>query len=111
MNSDPKGVVDDAASMEPVDAAEAERRSKFGAATDGWDATLRVEADLGAVTLRSITGHRWQDRAFDIDSDATPARQVDYMPPRCEARESGDSGVGLRVSSTRPRADPAGSLT
>lgn len=47
--------------------------------TDGWDATLRVEADLGAVTLRSITGHRWQDRAFDIDSDATPARQVDFV--------------------------------
>ena len=46
---------------------------------DGWDATLRAEFDLGAVTLRSITGYRWQDRGFDIDSDATPARQVDFL--------------------------------
>ncbi|WP_195908441.1 TonB-dependent receptor [Novosphingobium sp. Gsoil 351] len=46
---------------------------------DSWDATLKVEADLGAVELRSITGYRWQDRGFDIDSDATPARQVDFV--------------------------------
>ena len=46
---------------------------------DAWDATLRVEVDLGGVQLRSITGYRWQDRIFDIDSDATPARQVDFV--------------------------------
>ena len=46
---------------------------------DAWDATLRVEIDLGGVELRSITGYRWQDRIFDIDSDATPGRQVDFV--------------------------------
>ena len=46
---------------------------------DSWDATLRVEADLGGVRLRSITGYRNQERIFDIDSDATPARQVDFV--------------------------------
>lgn len=46
---------------------------------DSWDATLRIKADLGAVSLTSITGYRWQDRGFDIDSDATPARQVDFV--------------------------------
>jgi iron complex outermembrane receptor protein len=46
---------------------------------DAWDATLRVEIDLGGVELRSITGYRWQDRVFDIDADATPARQVDFV--------------------------------
>ena len=46
---------------------------------DAWDATLRVEVDLGGVELRSISGYRWQDRIFDIDSDATPARQVDFV--------------------------------
>ena len=46
---------------------------------DSWDGTLRIEAELGAVKVRSITGYRWQDRAFDIDSDATPARQVDFV--------------------------------
>ncbi|MBO9698402.1 MAG: TonB-dependent receptor plug domain-containing protein, partial [Sphingopyxis sp.] len=40
---------------------------------DSWDATLKVEADLGAVKLTSISGYRWQDRGFDVDSDATPA--------------------------------------
>jgi iron complex outermembrane receptor protein len=47
---------------------------------DAWDATLRIEAGLGGgITLRSISGYRWQDRSFDIDSDATPARQVDFV--------------------------------
>jgi len=46
---------------------------------DSWDATLRIQADLGGVILRSITGYRWQDRGFDIDSDATPRRQVDFL--------------------------------
>jgi len=46
---------------------------------DAWDATLRVEIGLGSVELRSITGYRWQDRVFDIDSDATPRRQVDFL--------------------------------
>ena len=46
---------------------------------DAWDATLRVELGLGDVELRSITGYRWQDRGFDIDSDATPLRQVDFV--------------------------------
>ena len=46
---------------------------------DSWDATLRVEADLGPVRLRSITGYREQERGFDIDSDATPRRQVDFI--------------------------------
>ena len=46
---------------------------------DAWDATLRIEVDLGGVELRSISGYRWQDRTFDIDADATPARQVDFV--------------------------------
>ena len=46
---------------------------------DSWDATLRVNVERGAVTLTSVSGYRWQDRGFDIDSDATPARQVDFL--------------------------------
>ena len=46
---------------------------------DAWDATLRVEVDLGGVELRSISGYRRQERGFDIDSDATPRRQVDFV--------------------------------
>ncbi len=46
---------------------------------DSWDASLKVEADLGAAKLTSISGYRWQDRGFDVDSDATPARQVDFL--------------------------------
>jgi hypothetical protein len=78
MSSDPKGVVDDAASVEPVDAAEAERRSKFGAATDGWEAYNkwldRVRPKPGAPSrqaviakaLYSVSSYKnWADKAKD----------------------------------------------
>jgi iron complex outermembrane receptor protein len=47
---------------------------------DSWDATLTGRIGLGGgITLSTITGYRWQKRGFDIDSDATPARQVDFL--------------------------------
>ena len=46
---------------------------------DTWDATATVKARLGWADLTSITGYRYNDRAFDIDTDATPARQTDFL--------------------------------
>jgi iron complex outermembrane receptor protein len=68
---------------------------------DAWDATLRVEADLGRVRLRSITGYREQDRIFDIDSDATPARQVDFV----QSDEIGQFTQELHLAGTTRLAD------
>jgi iron complex outermembrane receptor protein len=46
---------------------------------DQWGATLRMDAELGAATLTSVTGYVWFDRAFYIDTDATPAFQTDFI--------------------------------
>jgi iron complex outermembrane receptor protein len=47
---------------------------------DQWGATLRADADLGeTTTLTSVTGYAWFDRAFYIDTDATPLFQTDFL--------------------------------
>ncbi|HEX5775522.1 MAG TPA: TonB-dependent receptor plug domain-containing protein, partial [Caulobacteraceae bacterium] len=45
---------------------------------DAWDVTATLKGSIGDVQVTSITGYRESDRAFEIDSDATPARQVDF---------------------------------
>ena len=46
---------------------------------DNLAATLTIDARLGELTLTSVTGYVDFDRTFDIDSDATPAREVDFL--------------------------------
>ncbi|MGE0044763.1 MAG: TonB-dependent receptor [Hyphomonadaceae bacterium] len=46
---------------------------------DAWDFTARITADLNFATLTSISGYRYHDRAFFIDTDATPFPQTDFL--------------------------------
>jgi iron complex outermembrane receptor protein len=45
---------------------------------DAWDVTATLKGSIGSVGVTSITGYRESDRGFEIDSDATPLRQVDF---------------------------------
>ena len=83
MSSDPKRAVDDIADDDQVDEADAARRSKFGAATDGWEAYNkwldRVRPRPGAQSrqaviakaLYSVSSYKnWADKAKDaFDKD------------------------------------------
>ncbi|HEV8332578.1 MAG TPA: TonB-dependent receptor [Steroidobacteraceae bacterium] len=46
---------------------------------DNTAVTLTMNADLGAATLTSVSGYVDFDRKFDIDVDATPARELDFL--------------------------------
>jgi iron complex outermembrane receptor protein len=46
---------------------------------DQWGTTLRADADLGGATLTSVTGYIQFERAFYIDTDATPLFQTDFI--------------------------------
>jgi iron complex outermembrane receptor protein len=47
--------------------------------SDQLAATLRLEADLGGVTLTSITGYIDFDRTWGADTDGSPFRQTDFI--------------------------------
>ena len=55
--------------------------------------------DLGDMTLTSVTGYVDFDRTFDIDADATPARELDFLETddvrqfSQELRLAGDSAL------------------
>ena len=65
---------------------------------DQWAGTLRLEADLGGVTITSITGYVDFDRQWGADTDGTPYRQTDFVETddiqqfSQEVRVSGDTG-------------------
>lgn len=65
---------------------------------DQFAATLRLEADLGGVTLTSITGYIDFDRHWGADTDGTPFRETDFIETddiqqvSQELRLSGDTG-------------------
>ncbi|MFT3725568.1 MAG: TonB-dependent receptor [Hyphomonadaceae bacterium] len=65
---------------------------------DQLAATLRLEADLGGVTLTSITGYIDFDRKWGADTDGTPFRETDFIETddiqqvSQELRLSGDAG-------------------
>lgn len=65
---------------------------------DQLSATLRLEAELGDVTLTSITGYIDFDRKWGADTDGTPFRQTDFIETddiqqvSQELRLSGDAG-------------------
>lgn len=65
---------------------------------EAWDATLKINGDLGFATLTSVTGYRSHDRSFFIDADATPLPQVDFNQTdrveqvSQELRLTGDTG-------------------
>ena len=67
--------------------------------SDNLGATLTVDAHLGEMTLTSVTGYVDFDRTFDIDSDATPARELDFLETddvrqfSQELRLAGDSAL------------------
>jgi iron complex outermembrane receptor protein len=46
---------------------------------DNTGVTLTMNAGLGAATLTSVTGYVDFERTFDIDVDATPARELDFV--------------------------------
>lgn len=46
---------------------------------DQLSATLRLEADLGGMTLTSITGYIDFDRNWGADTDGTPFRETDFI--------------------------------
>jgi iron complex outermembrane recepter protein len=46
---------------------------------DNTGVTLTMNAALGDTTLTSVTGYVDFDRTFDIDVDATPARELDFV--------------------------------
>jgi iron complex outermembrane recepter protein len=46
---------------------------------DNQSVTLTMNAALGAATLTSVSGYVDFDRTFDIDVDATPARELDFL--------------------------------
>ena len=46
---------------------------------DNTGVTLTMNAGIGAATLTSVTGYVDFDRTFDIDVDATPARELDFV--------------------------------
>jgi iron complex outermembrane receptor protein len=47
--------------------------------SDQLAATLRLEADLGGITLTSITGYIDFDRTWGADTDGSPFRQTDFI--------------------------------
>jgi iron complex outermembrane recepter protein len=65
---------------------------------DNLAATLTIDARLGDLTLTSVSGYVDFDRQFFIDSDATPAREVDFLESddieqySQELRLAGESG-------------------
>jgi iron complex outermembrane recepter protein len=46
---------------------------------DNTGVTLTMNAGLGDATLTSVTGYADFERTFDIDVDATPARELDFV--------------------------------
>ena len=46
---------------------------------DNTGVTLTMNAALGAATLTSVSGYVDFERTFDIDVDATPARELDFV--------------------------------
>jgi iron complex outermembrane receptor protein len=46
---------------------------------DTLAATLTLNVGLGAATLTSVSGYVDFERTFDIDSDATPFREIDFV--------------------------------
>ena len=46
---------------------------------DQYAATLRLQADLGSVTVTSITGYLDFERQWGADTDGTPFRQTDFI--------------------------------
>jgi iron complex outermembrane recepter protein len=65
---------------------------------DQLSATLRLEANLGDLTLTSITGYIDFDRNWGADTDGTPFRQTDFIETddiqqiSQEVRLAGDAG-------------------
>lgn len=46
---------------------------------DQYSATLRMQAELGDVTLTSISGYLDFEREWGVDTDGTPFRQTDFV--------------------------------
>jgi iron complex outermembrane receptor protein len=68
---------------------------------DNTAVTLTMNADLGAATLTSVSGYVDFDRKFDIDVDATPARELDFL----ESDDIKQYSQELRLAATGERLD------
>ncbi len=68
---------------------------------DQWSTTLRLEADLGGVTLTSITGYTDFERQWGADTDATGFRQTDFI----ESDDIQQISQELRLSGNTDRLD------
>lgn len=72
--------------------------------SDQFAATLRLEADLGGVTLTSITGYVDFDRNWGADTDGTPFRETDFIETddiqqvSQEVRLSGEAGAASWIA-------------
>jgi iron complex outermembrane receptor protein len=68
---------------------------------DNTAVTLTMNADLDGATLTSVSGYVDFDRKFDIDVDATPARELDFL----ESDEIKQYSQELRLAATGERLD------
>jgi iron complex outermembrane receptor protein len=68
---------------------------------DNAAATLTMNADLGAATLTSVSGYVDFERTFDIDVDATPARELDFL----ESDDIRQYSQELRLAASGERLD------
>jgi iron complex outermembrane receptor protein len=68
---------------------------------DNQSVTLTMNAALGAATLTSVSGYVDFDRTFDIDVDATPARELDFLETDAIKQYSQE----LRVAASGERLD------
>jgi iron complex outermembrane receptor protein len=68
---------------------------------DSTGITLTMNAALGAATLTSVSGYVDFDRTFDIDVDATPARQLDFL----ESDDIEQYSQELRLAASGERLD------
>ncbi len=64
---------------------------------DQWGTTLRADADIGDATLTSVTGYIQFERAFYIDTDATPFFQTDFL----QSEKVNQISQELRLAGTR----------
>ena len=70
---------------------------------DNQSVTLTMNAALGAATLTSVSGYVDFDRTFDIDVDATPARELDFL--ETDAIKQYLAGVASRGERRAARLD------
>jgi iron complex outermembrane recepter protein len=68
---------------------------------DNTAVTLTMNVDLGGTTLTSVSGYVDFDRKFDIDVDATPARELDFVESDAIEQYSQE----LRLAATGERLD------